>query len=91
MTGTTEKNGNDKGGGRRKLGVYAIPENGSGKGFWPRIGVAFTNGDGSIAILLDALPLGTNKLQVREMREDGRPSGTGAPRRTPLETAEVGS
>ncbi len=80
---------NDKGG-ARKLGVYAIPDSSDGeKKYWPRIGVAFTNRDGSIAILLDALPLGTNKLQVREMREDGRPAGNGAPRRTPLETVEV--
>jgi hypothetical protein len=86
MTDTNEK----EKGGRRKLGVFAIPDGANGKTYWPRIGVAFTNSDGSIAILLDALPLGTNKLQVREMREDGRPGGNGAPRRFPLETAEVG-
>jgi hypothetical protein len=57
----------------RRLEVVAIPESKNGeKTFWPRIGVAFTNRDGSIAILLDALPLGTNKLQVREPKEDGQ-------------------
>jgi len=59
----------------KRLGVFAIPDNKDGErgGFWTRIGVAFTNRDGSIAILLNALPLGTNKLQVRELTEDGRP------------------
>ncbi|WP_242337795.1 MULTISPECIES: hypothetical protein [Anaeromyxobacter] len=80
---------NDKGG-ARKLAVYAIPDSANGeRTWWPKIGVAFTNRDGSIAILLDALPLGTNKLQVRELREDGRPAGNGAPRRAGLETVEV--
>ncbi len=77
---------NGTGGGRR-LAVYAIPEKRDGeKSFWPKIGIAFTNRDGSINILLDALPLGTNRLQVREMREDARPA---APRRSELETIEV--
>jgi hypothetical protein len=80
---------NDKGG-VRKLAVYAIPESTNGeRPWWTKIGVAFTNRDGSISILLDALPLGTNKLQVREQREDGRPSANGGPRRTALETVEV--
>ena len=34
--------------------------------------MAFTNRDGSIAIYLDALPLGTNKLQIREPRDEAR-------------------
>jgi len=69
-------------GGPKRLGVYAIPESRDGeKKFWTRIGVAFTNRDGSIAILLDALPLGTNRLQVREMREDARAAAAAGPRR----------
>jgi hypothetical protein len=80
---------NDKGGGRR-LGVYAIPDASDGeRKWWPKIGIAYTNRDGSISLLLEALPLGTNKLQVREMREDGRPAGNGAPRRVPLEPLET--
>jgi hypothetical protein len=76
----------------RKLGVFAVPDSTDGeKRFWPKLGVAFTNRDGSINILLDSLPLGTNKLQIREMREDGRPAGNGAPRRPQLETIEVRS
>jgi hypothetical protein len=62
----------------KKLAVYAINEkDGDRAAWWQKIGVAFTNRDGSIAIYLDALPIGTNKLQIREPREDGR-AGTGA-------------
>ncbi len=34
--------------------------------------------DGSLSILLDSLPLGTNKLQVREIKEDAARGGPGA-------------
>lgn len=54
---------------------------------WVRIGAAFTNRDGSLNLFLDALPLGTNKLQVREDdRERPQPP---APRRNGFETVEV--
>lgn len=79
----TDTNGTGSG---RKLVVLAVPESKDGeKTFWPRIGVAFRNRDGSIAILLDALPIGTNKLQVRELvpREDAASRGNG------FETVEV--
>ena len=39
--------------------------NGEKKTFWTRIGVAFENKDGSMTLLLDALPL-SGKLQVRD-------------------------
>jgi hypothetical protein len=86
---------NGKGGGRM-LGVYAVPETTDGeRKFWPKIGIAFTNRDGSVNIILEALPLGTNKLQVRELpaRDDRRPGSAtgGPPPRTPLETIEVRS
>jgi len=80
------------GGAARRLGVFAIPESKNGeKTFWPRIGVAFTNRDGSIAILLDSLPLGTNKLQVRELNEEGRgvPSASARARSGEREFDEV--
>jgi hypothetical protein len=68
--------------GGKRLAVYAIPESKDGeKSYWPRIGVAFPNRDGSIAILLDALPLGTNRLQVRELRDAADRAAPGAPRR----------
>ena len=75
----------------RRLQVWAIPESRDGeKAFWVKIGVAFTNRDGSINLILDALPLGTNRLQIREQkeREDARPGGA-AGRRSGFETVEV--
>lgn len=61
----------------KRLAVYAINEKDGDRGtWWQKIGLAFTNRDGSIAIYLDALPLGTNKLQVREQRDEARaPAG----------------
>lgn len=64
----------------RRLAVYAINEKdkeGERASWWQKIGLAFTNRDGSISIYLDALPLGTNKLQVREQRDDQK-AGAGA-------------
>lgn len=83
----------------RKLAVFAVPppaDDGERR-FWPRIGVAFTNRDGSINLILDALPLGTNKLQIREEKPAaergahplGPPGAHGGERR--FETVEVGS
>ena len=70
----------------KRLAVYAINEkDGDRAAWWQKIGMAFTNRDGSIAIYLDALPLGTNKLQIREPREEARagasPPGNGAGKR----------
>jgi hypothetical protein len=62
------------GGTGKRLAVYAINEKDGDRGaWWQKIGTAFTNRDGSIAIYLDALPIGTNKLQVREPRDEVRP------------------
>lgn len=85
--------------GNRRLAVYAIPESKDGeKRYWPKIGIAFSNRDGSINLILEALPCGTNRLQVREEKpaaERGaadRGPGNGAPvgRRSGFETIEVG-
>jgi hypothetical protein len=74
-----------------RLVVYAIPESKDGeRGFWTRIGVAFTNRDGSITLLLDALPLGTNRLQVREPKPVPEGRGVSGARHE-LETVEVRS
>ncbi len=76
-------------GGARRLQVWAIPESRDGeKAFWVKIGVAFTNRDGSINLILDALPLGTNRLQIREQKEESR-AGAPARRSGGLETVEV--
>jgi hypothetical protein len=53
---------------------------------WTKIGVGFTNRDGSINLILDALPLGTNRLQIRE---DDRTPAPGPRRNGGLETVEV--
>lgn len=82
---------NETNGSARRLAVYAIPESKDGeKPYWPRIGAAFTNRDGSITLVLDALPIGTNRLQVREPRppSEVRP---GAVARREFETVEVRS
>ena len=80
---------NETNGQGRRLAVFAIPESKDGeKTFWPKIGAAFTNRDGSITLLLDALPLGTNKLQVREPKPAAEGRAAGGPRRD-LETVEV--
>jgi len=74
---------NGSGGGKR-LAVYAINEkDGERAAWWQKIGMAFANRDGSITLYLDALPLGTNKLQVREQRDEVRPGApvNGAARR----------
>ncbi len=80
---------NDTNGTGRRLVVYAVPESKDGeKAFWPKIGIAFTNRDGSINLLLEALPLGTNKLQVREPRPPAEPRGANGAHRG-LEAVEV--
>jgi hypothetical protein len=50
--------------------VYVITERG-GKSFWTRVGVAFTNRDGSLNLKLEALPV-NGELHVRKYvpRED---------------------
>ena len=44
--------------------AYVITER-NDRTFWNRIGVAFTNKDGSINVKLDALPIG-GTLQIRD-------------------------
>jgi hypothetical protein len=51
--------------------VYAIyePKNdGRDRARWVRVGVAFANRDGSLNVLLDALPL-SGRLQIRDRVE----------------------
>ena len=62
--------------GRKSLAVYAIIErkDAAKPSIWLKVGAAFPNRDGSLTLLLDAFPIGTNRLQVREQRpfEEGR-------------------
>ena len=59
---------------------YVITER-NDKSYWTRIGVAFTNKDGSINVKLDALPTG-GTLQIRdyEPREEFDANGSLRPR-----------
>jgi hypothetical protein len=53
--------------------VYAIYESkteGRERSRWVRVGVAFENKDGSLNVLLDALPL-SGRLQIRNREGDG--------------------
>jgi hypothetical protein len=47
----------------RKI-VYTVTEKGE-KSFWTRIGVAFSNRDGSLTVKLDAVPV-NGTLQIRD-------------------------
>jgi hypothetical protein len=48
--------------------VYTVIDRGQGKSFWVRVGVGFTNRDGSLNLRLDAIPV-NGTLQVREWAE----------------------
>lgn len=86
---------NETNGSGRRLVVYAIPEAKDGeKAYWPKLGVAYTNRDGSITIVLDGLPINTNRLQVREPRPPAEGRGPAEPRaagggRREFDTVEV--
>jgi hypothetical protein len=68
--------------------VYTIIDRGQGKSIWVRVGVGFTNQDGSLNLRLDAIPV-NGKLQVREWEPyDRRPEASDVaarprPRRDP--------
>ncbi len=81
---------NETNGSTRRLAVFAIqePRDDGEKVFWRQIGVAFTNRDGSINVILDALPCQTNRLQIREPRPPSETRTPGAARRD-FETVEV--
>jgi hypothetical protein len=74
--------------------VYTVIDRGQGKSFWVRIGVGFTNRDGSINLRLDAIPV-NGTLQVREWSEPFErrteagepPLGSRAPSPAPARTS----
>ena len=63
---------NDRPNARMKI-VYVITERGE-KSYWTRIGVAYTNRDGSINVKLDALPI-SGTLQIRDEEARGERDG----------------
>jgi hypothetical protein len=82
----------DGNGGSKRLAVLAILErpdrddDSKKHTRWLKIGVGWENRDGSINLYLDAFPVGTNKLQIRE---DDRVSHAPGTRRAGMETIEV--
>jgi hypothetical protein len=67
----------------QKLAVFSIRETKDSKGnattLWLRIGRAYVNGDGSLNLSLDALPLG-DRLHVRvEAKAEPKPEVAVAP------------
>jgi hypothetical protein len=60
--------------------VYTVVERTPGKSFWVRVGVGFTNRDGSLNLRLDEIPV-NGLLQVREWEREPerRPEGVDAP------------
>ena len=54
----------------KKFEVYTIisNQNGNSKNYWLRIGAAFTNRDGSLNVVLNALPT-NGKLNIREVNK----------------------
>lgn len=65
MSAAGSSNGEPGRGASVAKAVYTIVERGPGRRFWVRIGAAFTNRDGSIAVKLDAFPA-DRTLQIRE-------------------------
>lgn len=47
--------------------VYLINERGEDNAQWTKIGVAFVNKDGSLNVILDALPL-AGKIHIRDRK-----------------------
>ena len=48
--------------------IYEPKNDGRDRARWVRVGVAFSNRDGSLNVLLDALPL-SGRLQIRDRSE----------------------
>lgn len=50
---------------KKMRAVYTVVQKSDGKDVWLRIGAAFPNRDGSLSVLLDAVPM-SGRLQIRE-------------------------
>jgi len=67
--------------------VYTVTERG-GRSYWTRIGVGFTNRDGSINLRLEAVPV-SGTMQVRDY--EAPEAGGELARRAPLDAGRSGS
>jgi hypothetical protein len=70
--------------------VYTIVDRGGGKSFWVRVGVGFTNRDGSLNLRLDAIPVNAT-LHVRDWEPYEKRGDAGDPqaRTRPAKTREA--
>lgn len=68
--------------------LFHIQEKQNGKSFWQEVGAAWTNSDGSLNVVLDYMPRGGWKFQLR-LREEKADRLPGEPTHN-LETAIVG-
>jgi len=71
---------------RRPKKVYTIRTDQQNRNWWRQIGVAWENADGSLNVILDALPL-DGKLQIRddpESLEQGNRRSFGPPNGEPF-------
>lgn len=68
--------------------VYNVVDRGE-KSFWNRIGIAFTNRDGSMSVKLDALPL-SGSMQVRDWTpKDDAVSDSSSRKQVPARSASA--
>lgn len=66
---------------RNLQAVYTVVKKSDGKDLWLRIGSAFPNRDGSMSVLLDAVPT-NGKLQIREYQPREHSTSRGRERET---------
>jgi len=70
MENTTTKQSSKK---QPAFSIYRPVEQGEGeKTFWPRVGVAFRNRDGSLNLILNEAIEANTRLQARAFRQGGR-------------------
>lgn len=60
---------------KTRLNVFNVKDIPNGKPMWNRIGSAFVNGDGSVTVVLDALPM-DGRLVIRVPAEKDAESGS---------------
>jgi hypothetical protein len=68
---------------KRPRAVYAVVPKQEGKDVWLRVGSAFENRDGSVTVLLDAVPIG-GRLQIREYQPRDVPTARPSEEARPL-------